>query len=245
MRWLSAHITREGPGVDRNAPPRRGLALLADVVRREWWMLIQLNLLYILFALPLVTLPAAQIAASRVTALMLEDRPVYLWRDFWEAFRSRFWRASALGLVIVAALATGAYATFAFLQAAKASIVFALPLAVAFSTTLFALIAAAYAMTLLALRDQPLHVVLRLALLGALARPLPALAAFAVVALLWLLHVVFYPASLFMPAVLNFSFGTLAITFGVHQAAIRLLALDAGAASAAIGAGGSAQLRVQ
>jgi len=233
MRWLSAHITREGPGVDRNAPPRRGLALLADVVRREWWMLIQLNLLYILFALPLVTLPAAQIAASRVTALMLEDRPVYLWRDFWEAFRSRFWRASALGLVIVAALATGAYATAAFLQA------------IAFSTTLFALIAAAYAMTLLALRDRPLHVVLRLALLGALARPLPALAAFAVVALLWLLHVVFYPASLFMPAVLNFSFGTLAITFGVHQAAIRLLALDAGAASAAIGAGGSAQLRVQ
>lgn len=245
MKWLSAHITREGPGVDRHAPPKRGLALLADVVRREWWMLIQLNLLYILFALPLVTLPAAQIAASRVTALMLEDRPVYLWRDFWEAFRSRFWRATALGLVIVAALATGAYATAAFLQAAKASIVFALPLAIAFSTTLFALIAAAYAMTLLALRDQPLHVVLRLALLGALARPLPALAAFAVVALLWLLHVVFYPASLFMPAVLNFSFGTLAITFGVHQAAIRLLALDAGAASAAIGAGGSAQLRVQ
>ncbi|MGN6685593.1 MAG: hypothetical protein ACTHKD_16450, partial [Devosia sp.] len=80
MKWMSAHITREGPGVDRNAPPKHGLALLVDVIRREWWMLIQLNLLYILFALPLLTLPAAQIAASRVTALMLEDRPVYLWR---------------------------------------------------------------------------------------------------------------------------------------------------------------------
>jgi len=38
MNWLAAHITREGPGVPRNAPRKTGLALLADVVRREWWI---------------------------------------------------------------------------------------------------------------------------------------------------------------------------------------------------------------
>jgi hypothetical protein len=29
-----------------------------------------------------------------------------------------------------------------------------------------------------------------------------------------------------MPALINFSFGMLAVSFGVHQAAVRLLALD-------------------
>ena len=72
--------------------------------------------------------------------------------------------------------------------------------------------------------DQPLGPTIRLARLGALARPLPALAAFGVVAVLWLLHVAFYPASIFMPALFNFSFGTLAVTFGVHKAAASLLA---------------------
>ena len=80
---------------------------------------------------------------------------------------------------------------------------------------------------------------LRLALLGALAKPLPALAALGFVALLWVLHIVFYPVSIFMPAVINFSFGTLAVTFGVHEATARLLA-PTGASDAAY-AGGSAQ----
>ena len=131
MRWLTAHITREGPGVPKIAPPKTGLELLADVVRREWWMLLELNLLFILFALPLVTLPAAQVAASRVSALMLHDRSVYLLRDFWEAFRSRFWRATALGVLAFVAIAAGSYATVSFLQAAKTSILYVLPLVIA------------------------------------------------------------------------------------------------------------------
>lgn len=245
MNWLTARFTREGPGVQRDAPPKRGLALLADVVRREWWMLLQLNLLFIVFALPLVTLPAAQVAASRVTALMLEDRPVYLMRDFWEAFRSRFWRATAIGLATAIVVALSGYATSSFFTAATQNLMFVLPMVVVASSGLFAVLAAMHAVTLLAMADRPLPSVVRLALLGALIRPLPALGALAVVAVLWLLHVIFYPVSVFMPAVINFSFGTLAVTFGVHQAATRLLALDTDGAQAGIGAGGSAQLRVQ
>ena len=105
---------------------------------------------------------------------------------------------------------------------------------------IFAALAASYAFVLLAMRDQPIAVLLRRALLGALLRPLPTLAALAVVALLWLLHILFYPASIFMPAVLNFSFGMLAVSFGVHQATVRLLALQ-GAEEGPTYAGGSAQ----
>jgi uncharacterized membrane protein YesL len=244
MSWLSAHITREGPGVPRHAPPKRGLALLAGVVRREWWTLIELNLLYVLCCLPLVTIPAAQVAMTRICVLMLEDRPLYLLRDFRDTFLQRFWRATAFGALAIAAMAIAGYAAFFFAQAARTEILCALPLSASAAIAVFAALTAAHGFALLAMGDRPLGTTIRLALLGALARPLPALAAFGVVAILWLLHVAFYPASIFMPAVLNFSFGTLAVSFGVHQAATRLLALDTGNSQAGAGAGGSAQLRV-
>jgi uncharacterized membrane protein YesL len=240
MNWLTPRWLKAGPGIDRNAPPKQGFALLLDVIARNWWELIQLNLLVILFSLPLVTLPAALVAAARICVLMLEDRPVYLGRDFLEAFRGRFLRATLLGLLIIAAIGIALFAASTFLAAARENLAFALPFTISAATALFAAIAAAYAVTLLALRDQPLASLLKRALLGALARPLPALGALAVVATLWVLHILFYPASIFMPAVVNFSFGMLAVTFGVHQAAVRLLAVDSDAAGATY-AGGSAQ----
>jgi uncharacterized membrane protein YesL len=223
MKWLTDHLLRVGPGVPRNAAPKTGFALLADVLARNWWELLQLNLLYILFSLPLVTLPAAHVAATRVTVTMLEDRNVYLMRDFWEAFRGRFWRALVLGVAAVLAIGLPAYGTYIFFQAARGELLLTLPLAVSAATALYALLAANYAFLLLATRDISLRRVIRLALLGALARPLPALGAFAFVMLLWLMHIVFYPASIFMPAVLNFSFGALAVAFAVHPVAVRLL----------------------
>jgi uncharacterized membrane protein YesL len=240
MKWLWRFSTSEGPGINRDAPPKEGFALLVDVIARNWWELIQLNLLVILFGLPLVTLPAALVAATRICVLMLEDRNVYLGRDFLEAFRRRFWRATALGAAALAAVGLAGYAAFIFLEASRTNLFLALPLTVSVATAVFALIAASYAFVLLAIRNQPLGATLRLALLGALARPLPALAALGVVALLWLLHILFYPVSIFMPAVINFAFGTLAVTFGVHKATARLLALDKGVEAGAAYAGGSA-----
>lgn len=238
MKWLWRFSPKEGPGIARDASPKQGFALLADVVARNWWELIQLNLLVVLFSLPLVTIPAALVAATRICVLMLDDRNVYLGRDFLDAFRQRFWRAAALGAISAVVVGLAGYAAFIFLQASRANLLLALPLTVSVSTAVFALIAASYAFVLLAMRDQPLMNLLRVALLGALARPLPVLAALAFIGLLWLVHILFYPVSLFMPAVLNFSFGTLAVTFGVHKAAARLLdqSVEAGAAYA----GGSA-----
>jgi uncharacterized membrane protein YesL len=231
LNLLSPRWIKEGPGIPKDAPPKQGFALLADVIARNWWELIQLNLLVVLFSLPLVTIPAALAAATRICVLMLEDRPLYLGRDFIESFRRQFWRATALGAMAAATIALAAYAGFVFLQAARANILFALPVTVSVCTGVFAIIVAGYAFSLLAIGDEPLTSVIRRSLLGALWRPLPVLAALGVVGALWLIHIMFYPASIFMPAVINFSFGTLAVTFGVHKAAARLLALDIGAAS--------------
>lgn len=237
MKWFAAAFTREGPGIDPNAPPKIGPALLADVVVRNWWELVQLNLLMLLFSLPLVTLPAALVAGARVCGLMLQDKPVYLGRDFLEAFRSRFGAAMLLGLASATAILLPVWSAAIFLEAAKTNLLLALPFTVSAAVALFAAITSAYGLVLVA-RDE--RRVLTHALLFALAKPLPVLAALGIVGLLWTLHVVFYPASIFMPVLINFSFGTLAVTFGVDQAAVRRPASEGAKAGAAC-AGGSAQ----
>ena len=191
---------------------------------REWWTLIELNLLYALCCLPVVTIPAAQVAMTRICVTMIEDRNVYLLRDFRETFVQRFWRATAFGALALLAVLAAGYSSIFFAQAATVQILFVLPMSASAAVAVFAMLAAAHGFTLLAMGEQPLGATLRLALLGALARPLPALAGLAVVAGLWLLHVAFYPASILMPAIFNFSYGTLAVTFGVHKAAASLIA---------------------
>ena len=105
MQWLRDMWTREGPGIPKDAPKRTGLALFAEILVREWWEMVKLNILFILAGLFVVTLPAALAAMARVSVAVVEDRNTYLLRDFTEAFLRYFWRATAWGLALGGALA--------------------------------------------------------------------------------------------------------------------------------------------
>lgn len=221
MKWLRDHWRREGPGIPKDAPKRTGLALFAEIVGREWWELVKLNLLFALSILPLVTLPAAAVAATRICAAMVEDRNHYLLRDYWETFRARFWAASLAGWLLAALFALAGYACAVYARAATQSLAFAPPFAVSLAVLVLVPLYAAHLFAALALSPRPLSRLWRPAALALLARPLPGLGAMGFVAALWLAHVVFYPVSVFMPALFNFSIGTLALTFGVHKATTR------------------------
>src|SRR4051812_9598992 len=98
MQWLRNMWTKEGPGIPKNAPKKIGLALFAQILAREWWEMVKLNILFILSAMFVVTLPAALAATARLCVILVEDRNTYLLRDFSEAFVRYFWRATAWGL---------------------------------------------------------------------------------------------------------------------------------------------------
>ncbi|OWV91785.1 hypothetical protein ATY75_00990 [Rhizobium sp. N122] len=225
MQWLRDMWTQEGPGIPKDAPAKTGLALFADILAREWWEMVKLNILFILACLPVVTLPAAIAATARVSVAFVEDRNTYLLRDFTEAFLHYFWRATAWGLALTVGLALGIYAIFSYAAGARDKLMLAAPLAVALVATAFLAVTACHLIVLMVMRDLPALRLLRLAALASVARPLPALAALAVNAALWLAHILFYPVSVFMPATFNFSLGMFAVAFGVHRAVVLVLDL--------------------
>ncbi|MBT9369685.1 DUF624 domain-containing protein [Rhizobium sp. CSW-27] len=224
MQWLEAFWTKEGKGIPKDAPKKTGLALIADILAREWWELVKLNLLFLLASLPLVTLPAALFAIAHVCRLIVEDRNVYLLRDFREAMRAHALRASLWAIITAGAVSAGTYAIIIYGTYAQDALIYVLPLTVSLVATVFAAVVSSYFVMVSVAGRGSIRTALRQAALAALLHPLPALASLAVVALLWLAHVLFYPVSVFMPAMVNFSFGMFAVAFGAHGAVAQVLA---------------------
>jgi uncharacterized membrane protein YesL len=227
MDWLTNWMMREGPGIPKDAPKRTGLMLLGEIVVREAWELFKLNLLVALFSLPIVTAPAAHTAGLRVAASMVRDENVYLWRDYRAAFRETFLRATVVGFGALAVVGLGLYAVFVWGRLALTNPFYAAPAAACLAATLFVIMTGCHLLLLVAVSDRKLARLVPLAALASLGWPLPMLGALVFAAALWALHALFYPVSLFMPAVANFSLAVLGIAFAGLPATTRLLASQA------------------
>lgn len=62
---------KEGPGVDKNAPKKKGIFLYIELFSRKLWKLVQINLLYTLVSLPMLALTyfIAPVSESFVTRI--------------------------------------------------------------------------------------------------------------------------------------------------------------------------------
>lgn len=216
MNWLTNLYFGEGPGIPKDAPRLTGLRLLASILRREWWELVKLNVLFIAVSLPVVTLPAAYFATVRVSVMMIEDRNVYLGREFWSAFRQRFLLTTLLGLIICCAGALTLLALETYAEAARSNLFSVAPLTIALTVAVALPLFAIHVFVGLAQgAGRSLADIAKASAIGLLARPLPGLAALLFVAALWLAHILFYPASILLAVLVNFSLGALVTSFAV------------------------------
>ncbi len=222
MKWLANFYLAEGPGIPKDLPKKKGLALIGETMWREGYELMKLNLIFVLSALPIITLPAAIAALMDVTLTIADDRNVYLWDDYKAAFRRHFVRSSAIAVAATPILGIPLYAAYVYGGLTLTSLFYAPAFVLAISVVAFLAIATTYLVAFVASSQRPLADLAILAFKAALARPLHVLAAFAFIAALWLAHILFYPVSLFLPAVVNFSFGALAVAFSVLEPVKRL-----------------------
>lgn len=98
MALFRPSYLKEGPGIEKDAPPKTGLALFFEILGREFWQVLKLNLLFVLCVLPLVTFGAARAALAKCTVNMVRDRPNDVWYDFRQQLRQDWQRSTLLGL---------------------------------------------------------------------------------------------------------------------------------------------------
>lgn len=78
MGLFGGNFTKVGPGVDKNAPKKKGIFLYFEIFFRKFWKLVQLNMIYFIFCLPLFLLvyfftPISSDFIARIAAGMSED----------------------------------------------------------------------------------------------------------------------------------------------------------------------------
>ena len=97
-RWYESR--RDRPDLERSAIRKRGFVGYMDMLWREFFELLKLNLLFVLSCVPIITIPAALTAMHRITSVMVRDENHFLWPDYWKAFRRDFWKSLGGGAAI-------------------------------------------------------------------------------------------------------------------------------------------------
>ena len=88
--------------------PERGLKRFFSVLFTHFWKFIGVNLLFALFSVPVVTLPAALCAMNRVLVKLTRDGNVLLWEEFRDEFKADVLSAFLPGLLFASSI-FGAY----------------------------------------------------------------------------------------------------------------------------------------
>jgi len=216
MGLLGQRYNKPGPGIEKDAPRKKGLALFSDILVREFFELIKLNLLFVLFCIPLVTIPAAVCAMSRITVTMVRDEPHFMWTDFWKAFKENFKKATLAGLLLGVGLVVCFLAARFYLDYAGTMVILFIPMSLSLLMLVLLAGMGIYVFPMLALIDLRLKIILKNALLMVLVcLPHTLLSLLAAGALL-LAALLYFPYTLIAIVLLLFSLTNLITTFGAY-----------------------------
>lgn len=218
MLWFRPGYLKEGPGIEKDAPPKTGLALFFEILVREFWQLLKLNLLFVVCALPLVTFGAARAALSRCTMNMVRDVPNDVWDDFRQELKKDFSRNTALGLLELFAL--GMLMLLLSLPGIRSNTVACVVL---LALTAIVVLVLGYLWPMVVAVDVPLRAAIKNAAVLALAFPQHSLPALVVALLLYGLSFWLFPLSLPLVLFVPFGMGSFVTSFAAWSDIRRLV----------------------
>lgn len=152
QRWK-----KEGPGTPA---PQGGMALYFYMLYTHFWQFLMLNLLFLLWCLPVVTIPMALTALNRVSIKLIRDRNVLFMEEFRHECRSSFWKSLPMG-VLFGGLLFGSYYLFSLSLTNGGSFFGMLFGGLGLLALLLAAAWGTYAFALLAVQDLPVGKLLR------------------------------------------------------------------------------------
>ena len=159
-----------GPGISKNAPKKKGIALFFDILLRKIWKLFELNFLYFLFFIPLflsvmvifrlpvtgitpyislllillfaVLIGPATAGMTKVIRYFLIEKHSYIVRDFFNGFRTNFKNAAIVGVVdcLIILSAYASVIVYPRLASAYHSFLLYVPLAFVYSIVILAVL---------------------------------------------------------------------------------------------------------
>jgi len=90
---------KEGPGVSKDAPKKRGIFRFFEFYFRNFWRLITVNLVHTLVCLPIVTNGLAQVGVTNVARNIARDKHSFGVSDFIDTIKKNWKQALPAGII--------------------------------------------------------------------------------------------------------------------------------------------------
>lgn len=166
MGIFSANFKKEGPGVKKNEPSKKGIGLFFQLFIMHFWNLIKLNMIFILYCIPIITIFPAIGAMTSVTMDMIRNKHiVYILHDFHKAFKENCKQSFICGLTISLILILLSISLKFYFNAAKANHIFYLFFFFCFTISVIFGLACIYIYPLITSVSIPLKDILKNSLL--------------------------------------------------------------------------------
>lgn len=110
---------KAGKGVAKNEPEKKPFFKFFELFSRKFWQLFQINMLYMLFCIPIVTIGPATAAMTQIMRKYVLEQPIFMFSEFWNAFKKNFKQALIIGIFDVLFIILFAY-SFIFYNSALA-----------------------------------------------------------------------------------------------------------------------------
>lgn len=81
--------------------PRKGIGLLLEIFVQEFFHVAGVNALFVICSIPIITMPGAYAAMTRVNGYYVQELPCNQWKTFFQAFREEWKRSLPLGLFLL------------------------------------------------------------------------------------------------------------------------------------------------
>lgn len=99
MKLFGPNFEREGPGVDKSEPIKKGMSLFFYLFMNRFWDMLKLNILFILYSIPIITIGPALGAMTSITMSMVQNKHIFMFSDFHAAFKLN-WKKSLVFSII-------------------------------------------------------------------------------------------------------------------------------------------------
>ena len=93
------NVTKEGPGVAKNAPKKRGFVVFFEIYARKFWSLLVAGLLWLVVSLPLITRGWADAGLTYITRNYAREKHAFIKEDFFDIIKRNRKQAFICGLI--------------------------------------------------------------------------------------------------------------------------------------------------
>ncbi|MCI8442694.1 MAG: DUF624 domain-containing protein [Provencibacterium sp.] len=240
MGLFGANYTKEGPGVDKNAPQKKRFFLFWDIYFRKFWKLVQINFLYVIFWIPaavgiyflvfgglnllslllilvsVILLGPAGAGMTYVLRNFVREEHAFVFSDFKDKFKENFKQAALYNLLYTAVTAVILVASYFYFRQLSQSKFYYLPLVLSLACFLVVTFMNFYMYTMIVTFRMTLRQMLKNAFIFSVLGVVPNLITVVINGVLIALLALFFPVTILFIAIMACSTLSFISTFNAY-----------------------------